>query len=251
VTVRKSPLRPFLARNPFPNALTDGLFYREKMRAIHRIAPDRLLDSPAPPRVLEIGGGRSGLASLLYPGARIVALDWDHSLLGQGPDAATSDHVCADACALPFPDGAFDAVTLFDVLEHVPNDTAAAGEALRVTRPGGWVLVSTPDATWHYPYYRFMRRWCPPESELMREWGHVRRGYMVEALARLFGSRPDRSATFVNPVTAFYHDVSFSRLGERKRKLLYAMAAPLTLAGYLLHRPRTLGTETAFAWRRT
>ena len=85
----------------------------------------------------------------------------------------------------------------------------------------------------------------------MREWGHVRRGYMVEALARLFGSRPDRSATFVNPVTAFYHDVSFSRLGERKRKLLYAMAAPLTLAGYLLHRPRTLGTETAFAWRRT
>ena len=52
-------------------------------------------------------------------------------------------------------------------------------------------------------------------------------------------------------MTAFYHDVSFSRLGERKRKLLYAMAAPLTLAGYLLHRPRTLGTETAFAWRRT
>src|SRR5438128_2894083 len=193
--MHKRPLGAFLSQNPFPNALTDGLFYREKMRAIHRIAPECLSDASARPRVLEIGGGRSGLAGLLYPDASIVTLDRDRLLLGQGPNAATSDHVCADACALPFPNGAFDAVTLFDVLEHVPDDAAAAGEALRVTRPGGWVLVSTPNATWHYPYYRFMRRWCPPESELMQKWGHVRRGYMVEALARLFGSPPDRSAT--------------------------------------------------------
>jgi hypothetical protein len=59
----KAPLSAFLARNPFPHGWTDGLFYREKMRAIHRVAPERLGEGGA--RILEVGGGRSGLARLL------------------------------------------------------------------------------------------------------------------------------------------------------------------------------------------
>jgi hypothetical protein len=59
----KAPLGTFLAANPFPRPLTDGLFYREKMRAIHRIAPDTLGVSARSAAVLEIGGGRSGLTS--------------------------------------------------------------------------------------------------------------------------------------------------------------------------------------------
>jgi SAM-dependent methyltransferase len=247
----KAQLRRFLAANPFPAPLTDGLFYREKMRAVHRIAPEQLRTDGRMARVLEIGGGRSGLGSLLYPAASIVTLDRDATLLGQGPAAQTSEFVCGDACDLPFPDESFDAVTLLDVLEHIPDDSLAAREALRVTRPGGWVLVSTPAADWRYPYYGFMRRWCPHESVLMEEWGHVRRGYSPEALACLFGAAPARSASFVNPVTAFFHDVGFSRLGRLERQLLYALAAPATLAGYLLHAPNSPGTETAFAWQRT
>ena len=34
--LQKTSLARFLAANPFPNPFTDGLFYREKMRAIHR-----------------------------------------------------------------------------------------------------------------------------------------------------------------------------------------------------------------------
>jgi hypothetical protein len=36
--IRKALLGWSLSRNAFPNRLTDGLFYREKMRAIHRVA---------------------------------------------------------------------------------------------------------------------------------------------------------------------------------------------------------------------
>jgi ubiquinone/menaquinone biosynthesis C-methylase UbiE len=220
------------------------------MRAIHRIAPDRLRHDGIAATVLEIGGGRSGLASLLYPDDLVTTLDRDRGLLKQGPSAASTHPVCADACRLPFSDASFDAVTLFDVLEHIPDDAMAAREALRVTRPGGWVLLSTPRADWRYPYYRFMRPWTPPESALMQEWGHVRRGYEPGTLARLFGSAPISSATFINPLTAFYHDVAFSYLGRRKRRLLYALAAPITLIGYLLHGRRTPGTEIAMTWRR-
>lgn len=158
--------------------------------------------------------------------------------------------VCGDARSLPFEDDSFDVVTLFDVLEHIEEDDRAAEEALRVARPGGCVLVSTPEAEWHYPYYKAMRPYCPHESELMQEWGHVRRGYRDPELATLFGRPAERRATFINPLTAFFHDVAFSRLGRRQRKLVYALAAPLTAVGYLLHRPSTRGTETAFAWRK-
>lgn len=248
--MKKAPLRTFLARNPFPHRWTDGLFYREKMRAIHRVAPDHLGPPSARPRILEIGGGRSGLARMLYPDAEVTTLDVDFSLHGQGPADATSLFVCGDARRLPFRDGAFDAVTLFDVLEHIREDGSAAQEALRVTRPQGVLLVSTPNADWRYPSYGFMKPVCPPETELMSEWGHVRRGYSVQELTSLFGGPPERCASFINPVTSFYHDVAFSRLRRRARKVIYALAAPIIAIGYLVHRPGARGSETAFTWRR-
>jgi SAM-dependent methyltransferase len=245
--IRKARLGQFLAQNPFPRGFTDGLFYREKMRAIHRVAPP---DIAKPGRVLEIGGGRSGLASILYPGAEIVTIDLDLELGRQQPSWASSSFVCGDACLLPFEDGSFDIVTLFDVLEHIPDDRRAAQEALRVVRADGWVLVSTPHADWHYPYFPFMRRICPHESELMSQWGHVRRGYKDPDLDALFARPAERRATFINAATALCHDVAFSHLGSRRRKVLYTLLAPVTAVGYLLHGSSTRGTETAFAWRK-
>lgn len=246
----KAPLGSFLARNPFPHGLTDGLFYREKMRAIHRVAPARLGDHGARSRILEVGGGRSGLARMLYPDAEVVTLDVDFELHGQGPAGAASLFVCGDARRLPLSDATFDAVTLFDVLEHIHDDALAAKEALRITRPKGVVLVSTPNIDWRYPFYGLMKPLCPPEAELMATWGHVRRGYSLQQLVGLFGASPERSATFINPVTSFYHDVAFSRLRRRTRRLLYALTAPIISIGYLAHRPTARGSETAFAWRR-
>src|SRR4051812_26785969 len=96
--VRKAPLRQFLSKNPFPNGWTDGLFYREKMRAIHRVAPVHIEVG----RVLEIGGGRSGLGSYLFPGADITTLDLDYDLGRQLPANAKTMFVGGDACRLPF-----------------------------------------------------------------------------------------------------------------------------------------------------
>lgn len=245
--IARRALGPFLACNPFPHGWTDGLFYREKMRAIHRIAPPSI---GAEDRILEIGGGRSGMASYLYPGADITTIDIDPELGAGVQETARTRFVCGDARNLPFPDGHFAVVTLFDVLEHIDEDALAAREALRVTRKGGHVLVSTPAADWRYPHYSVMKRVCPHESELMREWGHVRRGYRPQDLEKLFGGAAESSATFINPVTAFFHDVAFSRLRARWRKLLYAAAALPTVLAYALHGRSTRGTEAAFAWRR-
>jgi demethylmenaquinone methyltransferase/2-methoxy-6-polyprenyl-1,4-benzoquinol methylase len=54
------------------------------------------------------------------------------------PDIA---FLAGDAVALPFADGAFDAVTISFGLRNVVDPRAAMAELLRVTRPGGRVVV--------------------------------------------------------------------------------------------------------------
>ena len=82
---------------------------------------------------------------------------------------------------------------MFDVIEHVPDDARAMAEALRVLRPGGALLLSTPNADWRLPYHRFLRPISRPEEDLFAEWGHVRRGYTPERLDALVGRPAQRT----------------------------------------------------------
>jgi SAM-dependent methyltransferase len=242
----KRPRSAFLADNPFRNPYTGGLFYREKMRAIHRVAPDCGLT-----HILEVGGGRSGLGRMLYPDAMITNIDMNPEYAADPCNNLPGvTFVCGDATRLPFEDETFDAVTMFDLIEHVPDDAGAIREALRVLKAGGYLLLSTPNADWHYPHYRFMKAFCPPEEKLFLEWGHVRRGYTREQVDRLVGLPPKRTATFINALTVLCHDIGFSNLSQRRRTLLWLLLAPITLIGYLLHGPSIPGTETAYCWRK-
>ena len=67
---------------------------------------------------------------------------------------------------LPFASASFDLVTCLDVIEHTPDDRAALAELLRVTAPGGHLLVTVPayPALWsqhdvvNRHYRRYVRR---------------------------------------------------------------------------------------------
>lgn len=105
----------------------------------------RLLDLvsralPAHARVLDVGCGTGGFCDALrLRGHETLGTDPHAAEMGLAPDrfvAGTSDH-------LPFPDASFDAVCIFDVLEHV-DDVAAIRECRRVLRPGGNLFLSVP-----------------------------------------------------------------------------------------------------------
>ncbi len=97
-------------------------------------------------RVLDVGAEEGLLGRRLAArGARLVALDIDREALLRGGTVATPLRVAGSAEALPFPAGTFPRVVLAEVLEHCPAPETVLAEALRVTVPGGRVVISIPD----------------------------------------------------------------------------------------------------------
>jgi 2-polyprenyl-3-methyl-5-hydroxy-6-metoxy-1,4-benzoquinol methylase len=46
---------------------------------------------------------------------------------------------------IPLPDGAADVTAAVETIEHLENPRAFMRELVRLTRPGGWVVVTTPN----------------------------------------------------------------------------------------------------------
>jgi SAM-dependent methyltransferase len=48
--------------------------------------------------------------------------------------------------SMQFPDATFDVVTMWEVIEHLPDPRTTLAEVRRIIRPGGRLVLSTPDA---------------------------------------------------------------------------------------------------------
>jgi len=97
-------------------------------------------------RALDVGTGAGALALALAPLVReIVGVDPVPELLAHARERARGQpHVSflrGDGTALPFADGSFDLAATARTLHHVERPEALLGELVRVTRPGGRVLV--------------------------------------------------------------------------------------------------------------
>lgn len=138
-----------------------------------RRATRAALDLRPGERVLDVGAG-TGVSTeeLARSGAYAVGVDISLGMLRTGRRARPHVPLLAgDALRLPFPDGAFDAVTISFALRNVVDPQAALREFARVTRPGGRLVVcefSHPtNRLFRAVYLSYLLRWLPAAARFV------------------------------------------------------------------------------------
>jgi demethylmenaquinone methyltransferase/2-methoxy-6-polyprenyl-1,4-benzoquinol methylase len=130
----------------------DRSWRRAVARAVAATAGERVLD-------LAAGTGTSS-ATFAATGAECVACDFSLGMLRQGARQRGGAYrggvrfVAGDAVALPFGDQTFDAVTMSFGLRNVHDVDAALRELLRVTKPGGRLVICEFSAPPWTPFRR-------------------------------------------------------------------------------------------------
>jgi demethylmenaquinone methyltransferase/2-methoxy-6-polyprenyl-1,4-benzoquinol methylase len=155
-----------------------------------RRAVARAVDARAGETVLDIAAG-TGTSSEPFAdaGVRVVPADFSLGMLGVGhrrrPDLGFT---AADAMRLPFADDSFDAVTMSFGLRNVASVDLALEEFLRVTRPGGRLVV------------------CEFSQPVNRAFRKVYAEYLMAALpaiARRVSSNPDSYVYLAESIQAW------------------------------------------------
>lgn len=125
-------------RNATVELEADHWWYRARRRILER-ALDRLVGETR--LTLTVGVGITKEAEMLSKRGALVAID-------RAPIDPRCAAFClpirADALSLPFAAESFDAVFLFDVLEHIELDDQVLTEIRRVLRTGGKLLLTVP-----------------------------------------------------------------------------------------------------------
>jgi SAM-dependent methyltransferase len=111
-----------------------------------------LRDVTGPAVIVDLGcgdGSALAVAAEHNPGHRFAGFDWSADGLRQA-QALGLTVVRAGVAPLPVADGAADVVIMSELIEHLVDPDGAVAEARRILRPGGSLLLSTPNlAAWY------------------------------------------------------------------------------------------------------
>jgi SAM-dependent methyltransferase len=147
-------------RNPSACPYSQRFWVEAPHPLITRARLREILEPRPGERILEVGPGTGyytlEVADWIGPDGRLDVLDLqqemlDHTMHRAGERGlANVEPARADATALPYEDGSFDAAYLVTVLGEIPDQDAALRELARVLRPGGRLVVGELLGDPHY-----------------------------------------------------------------------------------------------------
>ena len=77
----------------------------------------------------------------------------------------------SDGASIPFTEGSFDGVFMNEVLEHVDNEDETLDDVYRVLRPGGLIIVISPNRWFPFEGHRVqIGRWSSNKPSLIIPW---------------------------------------------------------------------------------
>jgi demethylmenaquinone methyltransferase/2-methoxy-6-polyprenyl-1,4-benzoquinol methylase len=156
-------------------------------------------DIPQNGKVLDLATGTGDIAfEALHqqPSAEVVGADFALQMMVVGKQHRLGKHVHwagADALQLPFPTGAFDAVTSGYLVRNVPDIYQTLREQLRVLKAGGRIVILDTS---------------PPPQNLLRPFIMIHLKFIIPLLGRLISGKdaadayqylPASTQAFKNP----------------------------------------------------
>lgn len=117
-------------------------WYRGRRRILAAVLDGLAL--PSHPAILDAGCGSGRTLDDLAARGTVAGVDTSALAVTAARRRGHADVHIAAVEQLPFADRTFDLVTCLDVIEHTPDDRATLAELLRVTRPGGALIVTVP-----------------------------------------------------------------------------------------------------------
>lgn len=86
-----------------------------------------------------------------YPKTRCLGVEYNQDLVDFGKAKFPYlEIIQGDIQSLDLPDNSFDVAVATAVIEHVPDPGKAMREAKRILRPGGILVLTSPDPFWEY-----------------------------------------------------------------------------------------------------
>ncbi|MFG2374574.1 methyltransferase domain-containing protein [Streptomyces sp. NPDC048504] len=144
-----------------------------------------------PRTILDIGCGDATAAATAAPlltGHRVIGVDWSQDALTRARTHLPYT-VRGELTALPLRTDAADAVLFSEVIEHLVDPDTALAEIRRVLRPGGHLMLSTPNLAAWYNRALLLAGVQPVFSEVSLRAIHGRPGKEVVGHLRLYTPR--------------------------------------------------------------
>ncbi|WP_406398387.1 class I SAM-dependent methyltransferase [Streptomyces uncialis] len=234
-------LRDFYEDPGVPVASGDARSLRQARMLAAALGPAAV----RPAVVLDVGcgdGTAARTAAPLLAGHRVIGVDWSQDALRRAR-AHLTDVVRGELTdgGLPLRSGSADAVLFSEVIEHLVDPDSALDELRRVLRPGGHLMLSTPNLAAWYNRALLLAGVQPVFSEVSLRGIHGRPGREVVGHLRLYTARALREFVaasgfeVVRLAGAPFHGVPRPLRGLDR----LACAAPSLSSILLLHARRT------------
>jgi SAM-dependent methyltransferase len=117
-------------------------WYRGRRQIIH--AELRKLRLPAGAQVLDAGCGSGRTLEELVGYGEVHGIELDPQAAEIAQARGVGEVRVGRLEELPWEADTFDLITCLDVIEHTSDDRATLRELRRVSKPGGWLLVTVP-----------------------------------------------------------------------------------------------------------
>jgi SAM-dependent methyltransferase len=122
----------------------------DRQRVARAVITGLVRSAEGPLRVLDAGCGDGSFLDrlarhLARPDIHFTGVDYSEHQLAKAKRLPYEFHACDLGVGIPLPDASFDIVHAAEVIEHLVDPDLLVDEAARLLKPGGHVVITTPN----------------------------------------------------------------------------------------------------------